>query len=218
MNITSFLSGSDLSRLLDGLTLSVQLTGLGLLFGLPLGLIFAIVVDVRSRIVRTIGLLVVELSRGTPLLVMLYLVYYGLPQTGLTLSRFVAATCTFAITYGAYTGEVFRSSLKAIPPGQWEASASLGLARWQTFRKVILPQSARIALPQLVSFAVLLFQASALAFSISLPELLSQAYQLSSQTFLYLQYLTLAGILYAVVAIPVAQFARWLEFRQGLRL
>jgi polar amino acid transport system permease protein len=216
--LAAIVSSEDLDLLISGLLVSLRIAGLSLLVGLPLGIALAVAIDSRLRIVRMVTLFLVEVGRGMPLLVLLYLVYYGLPQQGLTLTSELAAILAFGYNCGAYTSELFRSAIRAIPQGQREAAASIGLSNVQAFRTIVLPQALRIVLPQIVSFSILVFQGTALAFSIALPELLSAAYQLGSTTFLYLKYLAIAALMYAVIAIPMSQLARWLELRLTARL
>lgn len=210
--------GGEWSDLLSGLSLSLQVTVLALLVGLPLGVGLALMVVARLRVVRALALVLVEVGRGTPALVLLLLVYYGLPQEGLTLTSKVAAVAALGFSTGAYTSEIFRTAFRAVPYGQREAAASVGLHPIDAFRTVVLPQALRIAVPQLVGFSILVFQGTALCFAIALPELLSKAYQIGSLTFRYLDALLSAALLYAIVAIPMSQLASWLERRMSTRL
>lgn len=212
------LSGDQYSQLLSGLVVSLKVTGLVLLFGLPLGCMLAVFVTSRLRPVSMSALVIVEVSRGMPALVLLSLVYFGLPQEGITLTALTAAVVALALNTGAYTSEIFRTALRAVPLGQREAADSLGLSRGTAFRTIVLPQALRIAAPQLVGFSILVFQGTALCFAIALPELLSQAYQIGSTTFRHLTVLCVAAGMYAVIAIPVSQYAGWLERRMSARI
>lgn len=218
MSTVFALTGPELGDMLDGLLVSVRVTALSLLVGLPLGVLLALMVMARLRVVRGVALVIVEIGRGMPALVLLSLVYYGLPQHGLTFTSEVAAVIALGYSTGAYTSEIFRAAFRAVPQGQREAAASVGLSAFDAFRAVVLPQALRIAVPQLVSFSILVFQATSLCFAIALPELLSEAYQIGSQTFQYMAALGVAAILYATVAIPVSQLAGWLERRMTTRL
>ena len=119
-----------------------------------------------------------------------------------------------AVSFGAYTSEVFRAGLAAVPSGQLEAARSLGLAPAKTFRLVVLPQAIRIVTPPLLSWATVYFQATSLCFAIAVPELLSRAYTLATTTFQYLGILTLAAALYAVVCIPSSRLIARVERRR----
>lgn len=212
----SFLNdwGNYLPDLLGGLWVSVRLAGLSLLVGMPAGLMLALGASAKSRPLRIIVIGLVEIGRGTPALVVLQLIYFGLPSGGITLSSFLAAAVALALTTAAYTSEILRGGLQSVPQGEIEAAEALGMARRDTLRFIVIPQGIRVAIPPLMGFAILIFQATALAYTIALPELLSQAYSIGSSTFKYTSVLILAGLLYAAVTIP----ASWLSERAEIRL
>lgn len=199
--------------LLNGLGVSLRLTLLALCLGLPLGLLLALGAASSRRLLRGATIALVEIGRGTPALVMLQIIYFGLPASGLTLTAFISAGVSLALTTGAYTSEIIRGGLQAVPVGQTEASNALGMSRWHLLRHVVLPQGLRIALPALVGFSITIFQATSLAYSIALPELLGRAYSIGSQTFMYLSVLTLAGLMYAAITVPSSLLVNRLETR-----
>jgi polar amino acid transport system permease protein len=204
-----------LQTLLPGLWTSVLLTLALLAMGMPLGLLLAVGLSSRRlRLVRLLTLACVEIGRGVPALVLIYLVYFGLPEAGLTIGAFAAGSVALAVSFGAYTSEVFRAGLAAVPSGQLEAARSLGLAPAKTFRLVVLPQAIRIVTPPLLGWAIVYFQATSLCFAIAVPELLSRAYTLATTTFQYLGILTLAAALYAVVCIPSSRLIARVERRR----
>jgi len=205
----------SLPTLLRGLWVSLQVTGASLVLGIPLGLLLALSVQSRRRAVSMSALLVVEVGRGAPLLVLLQFVYFGLPTAGLTLSAFASATVAFAWCTGAYTSEIIRAGLEAVPHGQKEAAEALGFIRSDALRYVILPQGLRVSIPALLGFSILMLQASSLCFAIALPELLSKAYQIGSSTFRYMPLLVLAAALYAAICIPATLVVGVLERRMG---
>jgi polar amino acid transport system permease protein len=210
--------GHMLPTLARGLLTSVELTGVGLAIGLPLGLLLALGCSSPARGIRWAGLAVVELGRGTPMLVVLELVYFGLPQVKLALSVFMSAVAAIALITGAYTSEIFRSGLDAVPHGQREAAQAVGLRTIDRLRYVIVPQGVRISMPPLLSFGIQMFQATSLAFVIAVPELISKAYDIGANTFLYLQVFALTALLYAAVSTPAAFGVRRLEERLGRHL
>jgi polar amino acid transport system permease protein len=205
--------GGDLPTLLSGLGVALQLTGVSLLFGFPGGLITALLVSSKNRAVRLLGLTIVEVGRGLPLLVLLYLVYQGLPQIHLSLTNFLSAVAAFAWSTAAYSSEMFRASLNALPKGQAEASFAAGMGRVDTFRFVLLPQALRIAIPPLLNLAVQIFQATSLAYVITVPEIMQHAYFLGTVSFLYMNVFLLAGLLYACVTLPSSALIARLERR-----
>lgn len=204
-----------LPTLLGGLKVSVEVTAACLALGVPLGLLLALGVQSKSALWRAIALFVVEIGRGAPALILLQFAYFGLPNAGLALSSFASATLALAWTTGAYTSEIIRAGLEAVPHGQKEAAAAIGLSRLDALRYVVLPQGLRVAVPPLFGFSILMLQASSLCFAIALPELVSQAYNVGSNTFRYMSILLLAGLLYAVICIPATIAVSALERRLG---
>jgi polar amino acid transport system permease protein len=207
--------GEWLPSLLDGLKLSIEVTIACLSLGIPLGLVLALGVQSKRRIVRACALVVVEIGRGAPALILLQFAYFGLPNAGLALSAFTSATLALAWTTGAYTSEIIRAGLDAVPFGQKEAAAAIGLSGFDALRYVILPQGLRVSVPPLFSFSILMLQASSLCFAIALPELVSQAYVVGSNTFRYMSIFLLAGLLYAAICIPATIAVSALERRLG---
>lgn len=199
--------------LLGGLGVSLQLTLVTLLIGLPAGLLLALGAGSRNKVLRMITITVIEIGRGTPALVVLQLFYFGLPSAGMTLTSFVAASLALAFTTAAYTSEILRGGLQAVPGGEVEAAHALGMARRDILRFVVIPQGVRIAIPPLMGFAIMVFQATSLAYTIAMPELMSQAYSIGSITFRYLSILTLAGLMYALITIPASSLSNLVEHR-----
>ncbi|MEO5319840.1 amino acid ABC transporter permease [Arthrobacter sp. CC3] len=209
---------SWLSALTPGLGVSLTLTALCLLFGMPLGLALALMLEGPVKMLRAAALIVVEVGRGAPALVLLYLLYFGLPEGGVTLSAFATGVISLSWTTGAYASELFRSGLAAVPAGQREAALTSGLRGWSGFRYIILPQAVRISTPPLASLAVTIFQTSSLAFVIAVPELMSKAYALGSITFEYLSVFALTSVLYGSITLLALAFVRLAEQRLSRHL
>lgn len=203
--------------LIKGLGTSVLVTVLALILGFPLGALVGIGTTVQNGIIRGLCVVFVEVGRGIPALVLLYLVYYGLPQYGLSLTSFVAAVIGIALTAAAYSSELFRAGFDAVPKGETEAGRALGMRSHWILRDIVIPQGLRIASPSLIGLSVQMFQATALAYQIALPELLSQSYSIGTQTFKYLSALTCAGLLYLAVAVPIGQIAQRFSTTPGHR-
>lgn len=209
---------SWLPALTPGLGVSLTLTGLCLLFGMPLGLVLALMLEGPVKLLHAAALIVVEVGRGAPALVLLYLLYFGLPEGGVTLSAFATGVISLSWTTGAYASELFRSGLAAVPAGQREAALTSGLRGWSGFRYIILPQAVRISTPPLASLAVTIFQTSSLAFVIAVPELMSKAYALGSITFEYLSVFALTSVLYGSITLLALAFVRLAEQRLSRHL
>jgi polar amino acid transport system permease protein len=204
-----------LPDLLDGYRLSLEVTGVSLAVGIPLGLLLALMVAGKPGVARSAALLFVEIGRGAPALILLQLCYFGLPSAGLTLTAFASACVALTCCTGAYTSEMIRAGLDAVPYGQKEAAAVLGLNGVDALRFVVIPQGLRVALPALLGFSVTMLQATSLCFTIALPELVSRASTIGSATFQYMQVLLLAGLLFAVVCVPATFAVSALEKRLG---
>jgi polar amino acid transport system permease protein len=205
----------NLPTMIDGLIVSLQVTGVALAVGIPLGLLLALGVQAKTRPVRYSTMAVVEIGRGAPALIMLQFMYFGLPQAGLSLSSFTAAAFALAWTTSAYTSEIIRAGLEAVPHGQQEAAVAVGFTRTDALRYIIVPQGLRVAAPALLGFSILMLQATSLCFAIALPELLSQAYMIGTNTFQYLPILLFAGFLYASICIPATIAVSLLEYSLG---
>jgi polar amino acid transport system permease protein len=203
-----------LPRLGVGLVVSLQLTALSVVFGYALGLLFALGVTSARSWVRWPALVVVEIGRGVPALVVLYIVYFGLPALGVLFENFWAAVMGLTFTAAAYSSEMIRAGIQSVSPGQLEASSALGLPRLTAFARIVLPQGLRSAIPALMGLAIMSFQATSLAYSISVNELMSQAYQISNITFEYLTVYAVTGLIYAAIAVP----ATWLSVAVEHRL
>jgi polar amino acid transport system permease protein len=205
---------SWLPELLPGWWTSIQLAVISVAVGSVLGLGLAVLVSSTRKVVRIAAIIVVEIGRGTPALVVLQIVYFGLPAAGLTFGSFFSACVALALTTAAYTSEILRAGLQAVPHGEVEASHALGMNQRDTMRFIVIPQGVRIAIPPMAGFAVLMFQATSLAFVISLQELLSRAYSIGANTFQYFDALALAGLMYLIITVP----GGWLAERAERRL
>lgn len=203
-----------LPTLLGGLKISLVLTFFSLLIGLPIGLVFSFGIVAHNKTYRYLCVLLVEVGRGAPALVLLQLMYYGLPNVNITLSSLVSACLALIWTTSAYTAELLRGGMQAVPGGELEGSDALGMRPGDRLRFIVIPQGLRIALPSLMGFAVLLFQATSLAYTVAVPELMSQAYSTGSSTFKYLPAFIAAGLIYAAISIP----ATWLSVLTEKRL
>lgn len=193
-----------LPAMLQGLATAVAVTLLALAIGLPIGALLGIGSAAPNRVLQAACVVVIEVGRGIPALVFLLVVYYGLSQFGLNLTSFAAAVVAIGLTSAAYSSELFRAGFDAVPQGEREAARALGMKERHAMWDVVIPQGVVIALPSLIGLAIQMFQATALAYQIALPELLSRAYSTGTQTFHYFSALSLAGVLYLVVTIPLS--------------
>lgn len=203
--------------LLKGAVYTVALSLIGMGLGLVLGFGLALMRLSRSPLLRWPAAVYVSAFRGTPLLVQLFLIYYGLPQLGLELPPLVAAGIGFSLNVAAYAGEILRSAIAAVDKGQWEAAAVLGLTRGQAMRRIILPQAARTAVAPLSNSFISLVKDTSLAATIQVPELFRQAQLITARTYeIFAMYLSAAAI-YWIVSSLLALGQGWLERRAEAR-
>jgi polar amino acid transport system permease protein len=205
-------------ELAGGLGVALKLTAISLLLGYPLGLLLVLTTDSSSKPLRGIGFVIVEFGRGIPLLVLLLIVYQGLPQVELTPTAMISAIAAFTWSAAAYSTEIIRASLAAVPRGQSEAADAAGMSDRDRFRFIIFPQAARLAIPPLMNLAVQWFQFSSLAYVITVPEIMQAAYFQGTVTFDYLSVFIAAAFIYAAVTIPTSALVTRLEARLGRHL
>lgn len=203
----------SLPALLDGALYTIALSLGGMFFGLILGFLLALSRLYGPTPLQWLTRFYVSFFRGTPLLVQLFIIYYGLPQFGLELSPLPAALIGFALNTAAYTAEILRAAIASIDHGQWEAAASLGMSRRQTLMRIIMPQAARTALPPLGNSFISLVKDTSLAATIQVPELFRQAQLITARTFeIFAMYLS-AALLYWAVASVLSALQTRLENR-----
>jgi polar amino acid transport system permease protein len=202
-----------LPQLLPGLGMSFLLLAALVAIGTPLAFVLAFGLRNSSPIVRWITVAVVEIARGMPSLVLLYLVYFGLPSAGLQLTAFAAAALALGLNYAGYVSETVKSGLESLPKGQFEAADALGLDRWTKMRFIVIPQAMKVITPPLLSWIIVYFQTTSIAFAIAVPELTSVAYSIAASNYQYLAIFVVAGLLYAAISIPGSQIVAYLEGR-----
>lgn len=207
---------SWLPSLWAGFIISLQVTAASLALGIPAGLLLALGVQADNKALRWFNLAIVEIGRGAPALVLLQFIYFGLPSTGLSLDSMSSAIFALAWCTGAYTSEIIRSGLDAVPGGQREAASALGMSHLDGLRFIILPQGLRVAIPALMGFAILVFQGTSLCFTIALQEIISRAYDIGNTSFFYFPALAVAGLFYAAVCIPASLLVSYVEQRAAL--
>lgn len=198
-----------------GLLLTVEITVLGSIVAYVLGLVFALLRRSRFWIVRTIVWLFVEFIRSTPLLVQVYFLFFVAPNFGLTLSDVTTGVVAIGVHYATYTSEVYRAGIDAVPAGQWEAATALSLPRGRTWTGVILPQAIPRVLPALGNYTISMFKETPLLLAIGVKEIMGVASSEGSDTFRYVEPITIAGILFLVLSYSASLLTRWMERRVG---
>lgn len=180
-----------------------------------LGTLLGVVRVFRVPLLGTLGNAYVEVVRGIPLIVLLSVVYYGLPALGVTLDSFPAAVLALGLYSAAYTSEIVRGGLSSVPVGQIEAGRSLGLSRAQALSYVVLPQAWRVALPALGNELVSLILGSSLANAVTLQELFAQGKYITGVTYRQFEVYAVLALVYFLLTFTLTRLVRALERRLG---
>jgi polar amino acid transport system permease protein len=208
---------SILLPMLEGAQMTVLLFLIAIVVSIPLGFILTMAVRSSIKPIAFFAHSYIYLMRGTPLLLQLLFICFGLPMIPvvgeyLVLDRFVAACLGFILNYAAYFAEIFRGGLLAIDKGQYEASKVLGLNKWQTTTRIVMPQMFRIALPAVANESVTLVKDTALLYAVAVPELLHFAQTAVNRDFTIMPFF-LAGIIYLMITFLLTLLFKWLEKR-----
>lgn len=192
---------------------TVMLSVVGFVGGTVAGLLILLLRVGRSRALRRGATFYIEVFQGTPLLMQLFLVFFGLPLIGVDVQPWLAAGLGLTLSASAYLAEIWRGCVEAIPSGQWDAAASLGLHTRYQLRLVILPQALRIAVAPTVGFFVQLVKSTALTSIIGFDELLKTANVINNATFAPFTVYSVVAMIYFALCFPLTVFAGWLERR-----
>jgi len=201
-----------------GLLVAIKLTFATIVIAYPCGALLAIAAEKGAPWLAWPTIAVIEICRGVPLLVILYILYQGSPQLGFLPSAWLCAVVGFAISTAAYAAEILRGSIASLPSGQYEAATVVGLSPWRSYLHVILPQAGRVALPALMNLAVIVFQGTSIAYAITLPEVMQKTYSIASIEFDYLGAFLAAALVYAVIVIAASRASSRLEARLSKHL
>jgi polar amino acid transport system substrate-binding protein len=202
---------SFLPNLFKGAAMTVVLSVISMACALSLGLFIAFLRIYGPLPARALATAYVEVYRGTPLLIQLFILYYGLPNIGIALSPFAAAVIGLGMNYAAYEAEVYRGGIEAVPRGQMEAALSLGMPRTLAFRRIIFPQAFRISLPSVTNDFISLLKDSSIVSVIAMAELTKTYGILAATTLRYFELGLVVAILYFGMSYPLSVLARWLE-------
>ncbi|MFG0903151.1 amino acid ABC transporter permease [Photobacterium damselae] len=199
-------------ELIDGLLITLKISAVSLIFTLGLGLITALLRLSDSIIGRALARGYIELIRNTPLLVQIYILYFVLGPI-LDLERFTTAVLALSLFQGAYTAEIFRAGLNAIPKGQFEAAASLGLSQWQMYRFVILPQVIKRILPPLTNETVSLVKNSSIVSIMAIFDLTTEGRNIVADTAMPFEVWFTVAAIYLCVTLLLSAVAAWMAHR-----
>ncbi|MUK88351.1 ABC transporter permease subunit [Ornithinibacillus sp. L9] len=207
------LAWKSIPFLLEGIPMTLLIAVIGMGIGLFLGLFLALARGSDQIVLRWPARVYISFMRGTPMLVFLFLLYFGLPTIGLKLTAVVAATLGFGLNSAAYIAEIIRSALNSIDKGQWESARALNMGYWYTLRKIILPQATRIAVPPLTNVFMDIVKATSLAAMITVPELFQKAQIVAGRTFDSMTMYILVALIYWPICIVISYMQDRLEKR-----
>ncbi|MCY8859471.1 amino acid ABC transporter permease [Bacillus atrophaeus] len=196
---------------IKGIWYTLLISFVSMFAGTMLGLFISLARMSKFALLRWSARLYISFMRGVPILVILFILYFGFPYIGIEFSAVTAALLGFSLNSAAYIAEINRSAISSVDKGQWEAAASLGLSYWKTMRGVILPQSVRVALPPLANVLLDLIKASSLAAMITVPELLQHAKIIGGREFDYMTMYILTALIYWAICSVAAAFQNILE-------
>ncbi|WP_153124445.1 amino acid ABC transporter permease [Peribacillus tepidiphilus] len=203
----------SLPFILEGASYTLLITAASMLFGLILGLFIALFRMNKHWVISLPARIYISFMRGTPLLVLLFILFFGLPLVGIELEAIPAAILGISIHFAAYIAEVIRSAISSVPKGQWEAAETLRMSYAQTMRRIILPQATRIALPPLASIFMDIIKGSSLAMVITVPEMFYRAKVVAGQTYESLTMYILIALIYWGICTVITVFQDYLEKR-----
>lgn len=199
-------------RLLEGLTLTVEITIISLIIAGILGLIFGLLSVSKSKIPRAIALVYVDIVRGTPLLVQAFFIYFGVPTVlGIQLDAFLAGIITLSLNAGGYLAEIFRGGIESISKGQMEAARSLGLPYGMAMRSVILPQAVRTMTPALINQCIITLKDTSLLSVIGVAELTQTGRLIIANNYESFKVWAIVAVMYFVIIMILSKISKRIE-------
>ena len=195
----------------------------GLFFACIIGMIVGIMSVLRSRACRFVAAVFVNLIRGVPMIVLAYIIYFGIPYLwntilgygGATLTALRAGTIALALNCGAYMAEIIRAGIESVDVGQMEAARSLGLPYWRAMQRVVLPQAIRTMIPSIINQFIITLKDTSILSVIGFPELVNSAKNVQANTFLSFQTWAVVGVMYLVVITILSYAAKLMERRMN---
>lgn len=219
LTITADMGGWELFKnsllpmVIGGIKYTIPLTLIAFVLGLLLALLTAVMRLSTVKIIRIPAVIYVSAIRGTPLLVQLFIIFYGLPNLNITIDPFPSAIIAFSLNVGAYASEIIRASILSIPKGQWEAGYTVGMTKLMTLKRIILPQAARVSIPPLSNTFVSLVKDTSLASLILVTELFRKAQEIAARTYDFLLLYIEAAILYWIICFVLSLIQEMIERR-----
>jgi len=205
---------TSLQPLLEGAVMNtIPLTIISFIIGIILAVLTALARISHGKLFQGIARVYVSAIRGTPLLVQLFIIFYGLPNIGVTLDPFISAIIGFSLSVGAYASEIIRAAIISIPKGQWEAAYSIGMTYNQALKRIILPQATRVSIPPLSNSFISLVKDTSLASVVLVTEMFRRAQEIASTTYEFLLVYVEAALIYWVICFFLSILQGSLEKR-----
>lgn len=196
---------------LPGITYTIPLTLVSFLIGLFIAIVVALVRISNQRVLKIIAGFYVWIIRGTPLLVQIFIIFYGLPNAGVVLDPVTAAIIAFSLNVGAYSSETVRASILSISKGQWEAGYSLGMTYFQVLRRVVIPQAAKVSVPPLFNSFIGLVKDTSLAANITVTEMFMVTQRIAAKTYEPLVLYCEVAFIYLIFCTVLSQVQKYAE-------
>ena len=209
---------SDFWFIVEAAQWTVMLSLIAFAGGGLVGLIIALSRTSENQLARTLSMGFIQLFRGTPLLLQLFLVFFGAPVIGLDINPWVAAAVALTLNSGAFLGEIWRGCIEAIPRGQWEAAEALGLSYRYKMRDVVLPQALKIAVPPTVGYLVQIVKGTSLAAIIGFTELTRAGQIINNATFEPMVVFSVVAAIYFLLCWPLSLLAAYMERRLSMSM
>ena len=209
--IWSLLADSFFKILLPGLTMTIPLTVISFACAMVIAVAVAMVQFANVRVLKQIARFYIWIFRGTPLLVQLFVVFYGLPRVGVLMEPFPAAVLVFSLNEGAYSAETIRAALEAVPVGQLEAGYCVGMSYFQTMRRIILPQAMRTAFPPLSNSLIAMVKDTSLAANITVTEMFMVTQRIASRYYEHLALYIEVALIYLLFCTVLTRLQSWGE-------
>ena len=208
-----------LPQLARAAVITIEATFVGFALAAVLGLVFALLRRSKNPWLSMLTGGFVEFIRSTPVLIQIFFMFYVFPQFGLVIPAFAAGVLALGIHYASYCSEVYRAGLEALPRGQWEAATALNLSPWRTYKDVIIPQAIPPVVPALGNYLIGMFKETPLLSAIAVVELMQTAKIIGSETFRYLEPITMVGVFFLIMSLISSAGVRrvewWLKRRRG---
>jgi polar amino acid transport system permease protein len=210
------LVGEFIPFLVKGAVVTIQLSLVSIIIGMVFGLLIALMRISKIKILSYVAQFYIWIIRGTPMLVQLFLVYFGLPQIGIELTPFISSVIALGLNAAAYIAEIYRGGIMSVPIGQMEAAESLGMRYPAIMKKIILPQALRVSVPSLGNQAVMMLKDSSLASLVTISELMMVSQRFAATNYAFIEFYIVAAGFYLVMTTIFTFILNKIEQRMSI--